>query len=319
MIGSLRAVDAHGQVTVLCLDDLCFGYLAGLSLPGVELVGLQDLEAETPGLRDVRGGRSKAEYIFTCIPALVERVMKRAPASSFVAYLDSDVYFYADPRSTLFESLEVSGGSIGLTSHRFPEKLKHLRQYGDFNAGCVVFRNDQRGMLAAKWWAEQCRFWCWDYPDSGRYANQGYLDELARSFDGAVVLPAPGLNVAPWNLAGTTIHRVGGTYCLEDGSPLVFFHYHGLRERNGWMYTGLRAFKASADTALLQSLYVPYVDDLQSIRNGHGRLNSGRPVPPSDNLVGTRRSRGIRTLLRRVRGRYVQMLERLKGEAIRIN
>jgi hypothetical protein len=316
MIGSLRAVGVNDQVTILCLDDFCQEYLSGLSLPGVDIVGLADLEMDTPGLREVRGGRSKAEYIFTCIPALVERVMKQAPVGGFVAYLDSDVYFFSDPTSTLFEALDECGGSIGLTSHRFPEKLKHLRQYGDFNAGCVVFRIDQRGLRAAQWWAEKCREWCWDYPDAGRYANQGYLDELARSFDGAVVLPAPGLNVAPWNLAGTTIHRVGGAYCLEDGAPLIFFHFHGLRERGGWMYTGVRAFKASADTALLQSLYVPYVNDLEAIRIGGGRLNSGSPTPPSDNLVGTRRSRGMRTLLRRVRGRYVQLLERLRGEAI---
>jgi hypothetical protein len=318
MISSLRDAGVQDEVRVLCLDDLCLEYMASLELDGVTLLGLSDLEQVTPRLAAAKSGRSKGEYIFTCIPALVRHVLAHSSPGDYVAYLDSDVYFYVDPTDGLFGDLHRLGGSIGLTSHRFPEDLKHLRQYGDFNAGCVVFRNDDRGRAASTWWSEACLDWCWDYPDDGRYANQGYLNDIARKFEGACVLPAGGLNVAPWNMAGTTIHQMGQSYCLEDGTPLMFFHFHGLRQRGEWMYTGLRAFKVSADSAVLQGLYAPYVLRLEEIAVGVAPINLGCPIPRTDALVGTRRSRGMRTLMRRTRGRYLQGAERLRGEALRV-
>jgi hypothetical protein len=316
MISSLRDAGVRDEVVVLCLDDDCLAYMQELALEGIALLGLQRLEAVTPGLTAARSGRSKGEYIFTCIPSLINHVLENAAPSDYVTYLDSDVFFYADPTEELCSDLHRLGGSIGLTSHRFPEDLKHLRQYGDFNAGCVVFRNDDRGRTAARWWSDACLNWCLDHPDSGRYANQGYLNDIARQFEGAFVLPAGGLNVAPWNMAGTTIHQMGQSYCLEDGTPLVFFHFHGLRQRGSWMYTGLRAFKVSADSAVLQGLYAPYVLRLEEIAGGIASINCGYPITRTDALVGTRRSRGVRTLLRRARGRYLQAVERVRGEAI---
>jgi hypothetical protein len=317
MINSLRDAGVRDEVMVLCLDDRCLAYMTGLKLDRVALLSLCDLERVTPRLMRVRSDRSKGEYIFTCIPALVRYALEQSYFGNYVAYLDSDVYFYLNPTEGLFGDLHRLGGSIGLTSHRFSEDLKHLRQYGDFNAGCVVFRNDERGRAASTWWSEACLDWCWDYPEDGRYANQGYLNDIARQFEGACVLPAGGLNVAPWNMSGTAIHQIGQTYCLEDGTPLVFFHFHGLRQRGEWMYTGLRAFMVSADTAVLQGLYAPYVLRLEEIVTGTAYINLGFPVPPTDALVGARRSRGMRTLLRRARGRYLQGIERLRGEALR--
>ncbi len=318
MVGSLREVGDLSTIVILCLDDDCHEYLQELALPEVELMSLSGLEATTAGLVDVRSERSKGEYIFTCIPALVLNTLLRIEEGECIAYLDADTYFYADPRRDLFGAVAGDGAAVGLTSHRFPEQLKHLRRYGDFNAGCVVFRNCLVGRDAARWWVTACLQWCSDYPDHGRYANQGYLDELAHRSGGVVVLSAVGLNVAPWNLAGTTIHKLHSGYCLEDGSPLVFFHFHGLRQRGDWMYTGLRAFKVSPDPTLINDLYAPYIERLQSIRQGRAGINTGRPTPLTNALVGTRRSRGLRTFVRRVRGRYIQGIERLRGESIRL-
>ena len=194
----------------------------------------------------------------------------------------------------------------------------HLRKYGDFNAGCVVFANDDRGSAASAWWAEACLDWCGDYPDDGRYANQGYLNDIAGQFEGAVVLPATGLNVAPWNVSGKTIFQTETGYFLDDGKPLVFFHFHGLQRRGAWMHTGLRAFHVSANSAALQGLYASYILLLEEIAMGATSINRGFPVPATGALVGTRHSRGLRTVLRRVRTRYVQGIERLRGEALRV-
>ncbi len=316
MIGSLRDAGVRDEVVVLCLDADCLAYMQELALRGITLLSLRQLEEVTRGLSSASSGRSKGEYIFTCIPSLINHVLENAAPGDYVTYLDSDVFFYADPTEELCSDLHRLGGSIGLTSHRFPEDLKHLRQYGDFNAGCVVFRNDDRGRTAARWWSDACLNWCSDYPDSGRYANQGYLNDMARHFEGVLVLPAGGLNVAPWNMAGTTIHQMGQSYCLENGTPLVFFHFHGLRQRGSWMYTGLRAFKVASDSAVLRGLYAPYVLRLEEITVGTASINQGHPITRTNALVGARRSRGMRTLLRRVRGRYLQAVERVRGEAI---
>ena len=111
--------------------------------------------------------------------------------------MDADLFFFADPQPILDE---VGDDSIGLIEHRFPENLADLEKYGRFNVGWMTFRNDPIAVSCLQIWREQCIEWCYDRLESGRFAEQKYLDEWPARFPRTRIIQHRGANVAPWNL-----------------------------------------------------------------------------------------------------------------------
>lgn len=261
LIDSLRAHGDHAEVWVLCLDEAAKAYLDELAEPGVHTLTLEDLEADTPELLDVKPGRSRMEYYFTCTPLLMRYVMnaQRDPGA-VVIYLDADLYFFDAPDIVL-EAL--GDGSVGIIEHRYPPRLeRRLGKYGRFNVGWVGIRDDARGRACLDWWAASCLEWCFDTPIDGKYADQGYLDEFPRRFEGVVILEGAGLNLAPWN---TARHRLttSGSRVLADGMPVVFFHFHGVKRSGAWYVSSQLLYGSPMGAALRDQLYKPYLTRLE--------------------------------------------------------
>jgi hypothetical protein len=260
---SLAVHAAPFQLYVLCLSDLCFRLLLAYKLPNVRLIRLQDLELADPELAQTRATRSLVEYYFTTTPALLLHLFRSESDLETLTYLDADLYFYADPLP-VFD--QIGDRSIGIIPHRYPPALAHMADtHGAYNVGWLTFRRDATATACLAWWRERCLEWCYDRVEDGKYADQKYLDSWPERFPGTAIIQHPGANLAPWNLPSHRLTRHRGRV-LVDGLPLIFFHFHRLREIGPWLYAPrLTDFGARATPLVRQGIYVPYLRTLRAI------------------------------------------------------
>ncbi len=250
------------RLRVLCLDQETQIVLERLALPMVETIAVAELEAAHPELREVKPGRSPTEYAWTLTPASCLFALEREPALGEITYLDADLMFFSDPEP-LFK--ELNGGSVLITRHDYAEEWEHLEALsGRYNVQFMVFRRDDRGLAALRWWHERCVEWCFRRHEDGKFGDQKYLDDWPERFEGIHVLEHPGGALAPWNVSRHEVTALGGSGGIGvDGQGLVFFHYQGLHLQ--WTARGRLAwwtlYVPSPTVARL--LWQPYVRELE--------------------------------------------------------
>jgi hypothetical protein len=261
---SLREHCPGFRLWVLCMDDESFTALTLLRLPEVEPIALHDFERGDAALLAAKGNRSRLEYYFTCTPSLPLYVLKHCPAVDVITYLDADLYFFSTPEP-LFE--EWGGGSVAIIGHRFPPRLRHMEGKGIYNVGWLSFRRDENALDCLTWWRKQCLAWCYDREEEGRFADQKYLDDWPSRFRKVVVIQHPGANLAPWNLGNYRLRVTDRGAVLVDDQPLIFFHFHGLREIFRWLYDPAWAWYGVVSSPVLRThIYNRYLRALHAVR-----------------------------------------------------
>lgn len=291
---SLREHCPEFRLCVLCMDRETHDCLTRLDLPGVLPIALEDFEAGDAPLLAAKANRSRVEYYFTCTPSLLRYVLERWPAVDLLTYLDADLYFFAAPEP-LFE--ELGDGSVAIIGHRFSPHLRSREQFGRYNVGWLSFRRDEAALACLGWWRERCLEWCYDRAETGRFADQKYLDDWPERFRGVVVLEHRGANVALWNLGGHRLASPDGTTVLVDGHPLIFFHFHGLTRVTAWLYDpDWTAYGVAPSAVLRKSVYLPYL-------RAWGAAVRLLPCAPGSGSIRTK-PQGVRASLpRRAAGR----------------
>jgi len=253
--GSLARHCPAFRLWALCMDDVSYDVLSRMRLPGLEPIALEELEAYDRPLAAVKPHRERLEYYFTCTPSLPGFLFERQPEIDLLTYLDADLFFFDSPEP-IFDELRPA--SIGIIEHRFPPHLRDWGRYGIYNVGWVSFRRDAAGQECLRWWRERCIEWCYDRCEDGRFADQKYLDDWPDRFRNVVSLRHGGANVAPWNVMQYCVESVKGRAHI-DGTPLIFYHFHGFRRRSRWVYdTSLSHYGAGAGRALRGRVYRPY-------------------------------------------------------------
>lgn len=270
------------RLWILCLSDTCFDVLVKMNLPHVRLLRLNDLETADPELAQARLNRALVEYYFTCTPALLLHLLRTQEDVARLTYLDADLYFFGDPEP-VFD--EIGDHSIAMVPHRYSPQLMHMaRSHGTYNVGWLSFRRDEHGLSCLAWWRERCIEWCYERVEDGKYADQKYLDEWPSRYHGVRSIQHPGANLAPWNLETHHLSLDGGRV-LVDGWPLLFFHFHRLREIQSWLFAPrLADFKVTPSPIVRQGIYIPY---LRRLRATHGLVKRLAPdVKMLDRLRG---------------------------------
>jgi hypothetical protein len=155
--------------------------------------------------------------------------------------------------------------SVAIIEHGYPWYLKNLAiKYGTFNVGLLGFRNDQDGNRTLDWWASQCIAWCYDYPEAGMYADQGYLNSFPKISQNLKVLMNPGFNLAPWNTGASRLSN-RGDYLFVDKSALNFFHFHGLKKTRRFWVSSQINYLSPLRKIIFRAIYIPYVRHLEDI------------------------------------------------------
>ncbi len=260
-----RSLKQHAEpfiLWVLCFDEWSYSVLTKLAEPDLRPIALADFERGDAELLAVKPTRSKVEYYFTCSPSLPLYVFNHFPEVDIITYLDADLFFYASPEP-VFD--EMGDGSILISEHRYPPDLSYLEVHGIYNVGLLAFRHDARGRDCLEWWRTRCLEWCYDRPEDGKYADQKYLDDWPRRFPGVVVLRHKGAGLAPWNWKNYQIAINDGQIAV-NGQPLIFFHFHGLKILNSWLYDPVYAGKIYGEMPRRQVrfLYGGYMTQLKA-------------------------------------------------------
>lgn len=244
---------------VLCMDETTYDILKKMSLKNLQLIKLADFEDEQ--LLAAKNSRSVVEYYWTCTPSLPLFILKKHPELKNVAYLDADLYFFASPQA-VYE--EMGNGSVMIIPHRYSSDLEHLeKESGIYNVGMLIFKNDENGLNALKWWREKCLAWCYARFDNGRYGDQMYLNDWPSRFPGVHVLKHKGANLAPWNIARYNIEvRDEKIFVCED--PLIFYHFHHLTIFSETKYRTHKSLYQIVPKKI-RAIYPPYVNELKNV------------------------------------------------------
>jgi hypothetical protein len=187
-------------------------------------------------LEPVRQSRTYQEYCWTLASCFMDYLL---PSFNEVTYLDADIFFFSDPEQ-MFDEAPFQHRSIGITAHHFNDQdRERLGKNGEYNVGVVIAKNTTVGSLCISRWAEQCREWCFNRQENGKFADQGYLTEWQSLYPGNIwVLDNVGVNLGPWSVGNFKIWRdnidgsvnVTETFAtaphLATYWPLVCYHFH---------------------------------------------------------------------------------------------
>lgn len=278
MYDSIRAyTDEDVTLWVLCLDEQAYISLNTMALPGIRPIQLATLEAADQDLFAVKDTRKLIEYYFTISPCFPLYLLQTYPEIDVVNYVDSDLYFYSDPKP-IYD--ELGDKSVLIIPHRFADDGLWREKYGVYNVGLLSFRNDADGRACLGWWRERCLEWCKDTLDeeNGRFADQKYLDHFPKLFNNVVVSQHKGTNLAPWNFMRFDITKNAQGEIIVDDQPLIFYHFQGLRLHNRWLYFPNSNSFSEMSSALFKWLYPPYVAALHAKQDEIKRKYPNLPI-----------------------------------------
>lgn len=279
---SLRQHCRAFQLWVLCMDRACYETLSQMRLANVHLITLEEFEESDEQLQRAKKGRTLVEYYFTCTPSLPLFILDRYIAVDRITYLDADLFFFSDP-AQIYD--EIASSSVAIIAHRYAPKLRWLEKFGIYNVGWLSFRRDANALACLRWWRERCLEWCYDRCEDGRFADQKYLDEWPSLFDNVLVLDHKGANLGPYNLGNYKVGRKVDRIWVDE-QPLVFFHFHALKQITGWLYDShLANYAVRPSRAVRKGIYGPYIRALLNATKGEG-INTKRS---SEDVAAIRR------------------------------
>ncbi|MFJ5965926.1 hypothetical protein [Bacillus sp. NPDC093026] len=227
---SLKQVEDHAVIKTLCMDDAAFDLLHLMNFPHVELVHVRQLE--TPELLKKKEERNDSEYCWTLKPIWIEWLFEHVEVDA-VTYLDADLFFYESPQ-VVFQnqpnaSILLSRGDIVIPSFD-PEEVKRLQKLlGRYNSGFIHFKGDKAGRKCLSWWKKECLKECKNAPGEGKFGDQGYLDHMPALFERVEDIETKGVNIGHWNYGQHSFYEKDGRILLDDGHPLICYHFSGFR------------------------------------------------------------------------------------------
>ncbi|WP_413207256.1 methyltransferase domain-containing protein [Rhodospirillum sp. A1_3_36] len=180
--------------------------------------------------------------------------MDTRPGIDFLTYLDADLWFFDDPE-LVFK--EIGDASIAITPHRLTPKMQYLARFGKYNVGWVSWRNDEEGRRCLRDYRADCLDWCFDRPESNRFADQKYLDKWPSTYANLRILDHPGINAAEWNVDVYDLIFDEDRVSLS-GHPLIFWHFQGVKKKEDgtWKVPGMEF-----------QIYTPYLNALEDARD----------------------------------------------------
>lgn len=192
------------------------------------------IEVETitvPPFDDMKSRYSLLELSCALKPWFALYFIKKFSARQII-YMDTDILVTS---SLQFLEDELTQHSIILTPHilsplpgdgKRPQETAILKT-GIYNAGFFGVRNDENGNAFLKWWRDILIDHCYEDGKMGLSSDQSWLNFVPVFFKNVDIIRHPGCNVAYWNLHERQVEKRVGSYFVNKGFPLLFFHFSG--------------------------------------------------------------------------------------------
>lgn len=245
----VRQSSEDWRLWVLPLDDWTSEYLkyqvSKHVMPKLELLGFYNLPEIVTEQRDKKPWNF---FCFSLAPEVITSVMNLTQKQ--VTYLDSDTYFFRDPK-LCFD--EMGDKEVGIVSHNFPpHDYNRLRPNGLYNVSFVSFKYKDAGINILKVWRDAVRKKC----DAESCGDQKYLDLFPEILgDKLHIFDGIRIGAGPWN---------GYTYNYQTISEMIYYHFHELKRIAGDNYY-LTGYKLSDDQK--KYLYEPYLKVIKFCQN----------------------------------------------------
>ena len=210
-------------------------------------------EFDPPLARAVRNKRWPTPYyFFTMTPLFTKWIFDKYGGP--VSYIDADCMFFCRPN---FDLGIIKADQAGVVPHRFPaHDYQRLIPNGKFNVSLVTFGRDSGDIL--NHWLDRVLVKC----DAESVGDQKYLDEWESRFPGRVVSFYEGVGPGPWNIYTRPLSLVDGIPMI-DGFPIIFYHYHEFRYRDGsFNLTGYPIREIDREL-----IYAPYIARFLEAKN----------------------------------------------------
>ena len=248
---------------------------------------------EIPNYFDMAMRYDIVEFNTSIKPFVISYLFKHFPEIEEVYYLDPDLYFFSEPKE-IFEAFQCGAEAV-FTPHitepvedgLSPDDFSHMRS-GVYNLGFGAFRRCAPVMDFLGWWSRRLTADCRIDLENGIFVDQKYMDFAPSFLDKAVVLRAPGLNVAYWNLPHRKVVRAEDGQYTVNGEALRFFHFSGVDPlRPTLLSKHQERYPSAADAgpavAELVEMYAGALlrhgyQDLRKAPYAYARLSDGTPI-----------------------------------------
>jgi hypothetical protein len=222
--------------------------------PKITFINLDQVEKEYPELYLAKKNRSLVEYYFTLTPFAVLYVFNAYKLDE-VSYIDSDLYFFNNPK-IIYDEYKDIDYNILLTTHGNKNIQK---KYGKFNVGWIVLKNNIEVNSCLKQWSSDCITWCFDEAKDGKFADQKYLDDWENDYEKVFIVDKFLINIGPWNFDKISENNL---------SKLICYHFHNLNIYKKTFISNISIFIKlnKKKKELIRSIYRPYINHLIKIR-----------------------------------------------------
>lgn len=255
---SLEKVTDEFHLYVMAFDKNSYDKLRSCGFKHMTVELLDDFE--TPELLEAKKDRTKAEYCWTCGPSVIYHFLTKYGLDE-ITYLDSDLFFMADPH--LLKD-EAKNSSIVITEQGISEES--VERYGRYCVQYMTFKNDEDGLGALTWWRDRCIEWCYQVMEPTRYADQKYLDEFPKRWKNVCVLDNKGAGIGPWNIDK---YKYTNNSLLYNGLEyeFIFYHMHGIKFEIKNNVLSLKSLDKKLGNKVIELFYKPYANLLIYAQN----------------------------------------------------
>jgi hypothetical protein len=267
---------------VLAIDLETDRYLSGLNESTLKVISLSSVETKYLELFSVKGKRTRGEYCWTLTPYCIQYAITTFNLD-FCIYLDSDIYFFNDPKC-IIENL--GNDSVIITEHRYSPEYDQTYTSGKYCVQFMYFKNNSSGLNVLEWWRHCCFEWCYARNEDGKFGDQKYLDDWTTRFKNIYVPTHIGCGLAPWNINRYDLSLVNDRLYIQDRitkekNIVIFYHFHGLIKTRISSYRLLWHLGNGydIDETIKEFIYREYIDEIINIE---GKLDKTLIMSISD-------------------------------------
>lgn len=189
-----------------------------------------------------------------------------------VIFLDPDTAIFS-PLDPILDDLNLS--PVILTPHyRRPQPDTNyesdlgMMRFGSFNLGFFAVHKSAEAEEFLSWWSKRCIDFSFMESQFGLSTDQKWISIAPCFFDFLKISFNSGYNAAPWNTFERKITQLNeGKYFLEDGSPLVFFHFSNFDHLDPQYLKKRASSEKNISYELLEKLGLDYSRDLKEMES----------------------------------------------------